>query len=374
MYLHEYETPIAHRDIKPDNILVQHRFPGDIYVKFGDFGLAQDSCELMTICGTPMYQAPEIYLEWQRYCFGEERSSYNTAVDIWSLGVVVYELMYDLPRYKSSYKNGGAAWCEKIVAEFQQDLQNWPNELGRFPLSSMLVISPDIRYTARECYELCCTASASCQTPTAVAPYSKEGEQMTGQYSPEDHVANDQGTAIWQPGPSADAYATISSYHEGSFIGSEAPPPESLPSGSRATRNRTATSKAPASSSSSARYTQRQEGRSSRREPISSQRPELAHFLEDYSPDPLNSLYVGSSIAAWTEREGSGNRESPSPDGSAPENKPWDTDAQIGQGSGLGPPPQSRVGNQGSVADVSDGEMQLAILLQAMLDPRGSKV
>ncbi|KJZ70488.1 hypothetical protein HIM_10117 [Hirsutella minnesotensis 3608] len=44
-FLHSQEPPIVHRDIKPGNILVQHRFPGDIYIKFGDFGLSRDSCD-----------------------------------------------------------------------------------------------------------------------------------------------------------------------------------------------------------------------------------------------------------------------------------------------------------------------------------------
>ena len=65
-YLHGGETPIAHRDIKPANILVEYRFDGHISVKLGDFGLSRDSAELMTICGTRLYLAPEIYSDYFR--------------------------------------------------------------------------------------------------------------------------------------------------------------------------------------------------------------------------------------------------------------------------------------------------------------------
>lgn len=57
-YLHEQTPPIVHRDIKPENVLVHSRDP--IVVKLGDFGLSRASDEMVTMCGTPRYAAPEI--------------------------------------------------------------------------------------------------------------------------------------------------------------------------------------------------------------------------------------------------------------------------------------------------------------------------
>lgn len=79
---------IYHRDLKPENVLLSSN--GD--VKLSDFGLGSvrqaDTVEsaglLNTVCGTPNYAAPEI-LSKQAYD--------GAAVDIWSLGVVLYVVL-----------------------------------------------------------------------------------------------------------------------------------------------------------------------------------------------------------------------------------------------------------------------------------------
>lgn len=119
-------------------------------------------------------------------------------------------------------------------------------------------------------------------------------------------VADEQQTVVWPSGPYAEDQPAASTYHESSFMRSEAPPPEST-SASGARQERAATSKAsgkrpaksktPSSSSSSARrHTTRRGSRSSRREASPNKQPELASFLEDYSNDPLNSHYVRSRL------------------------------------------------------------------------------
>ena len=75
---------VIHRDLKPENILMDE----SMNVKIADFGLAgittPFSGNLRQLCGTPEFTAPEIVQ-------GKEYS--GPAVDIWSLGVILYELL-----------------------------------------------------------------------------------------------------------------------------------------------------------------------------------------------------------------------------------------------------------------------------------------
>ena len=75
---------IMHRDIKPDNILVQ-KAGNNLQIKIGDFGLAEffsGGRNTYRVCGTPGFMAPEIL----------NSLPYNETVDVYSLGVILYIL------------------------------------------------------------------------------------------------------------------------------------------------------------------------------------------------------------------------------------------------------------------------------------------
>lgn len=107
-YLHGKPEPIAHKHINLSNILVECRDPGRssdrLTVKLADLGFPRPR-NLGPIDDTNTYYPPEV---WS----GRVDARYATALDIWSLGVVVFELVYRLPRPDVS---SGKAWCEKIV-------------------------------------------------------------------------------------------------------------------------------------------------------------------------------------------------------------------------------------------------------------------
>nr|XP_017092132.2 inhibitor of nuclear factor kappa-B kinase subunit beta [Drosophila bipectinata] len=76
---------VCHRDLKPDNIVIQKTGNGKIVYKLTDFGLARpapDKTMLQSVVGTRHYFAPEVV----------ESGVYNMAVDYWSLGIIGYEL------------------------------------------------------------------------------------------------------------------------------------------------------------------------------------------------------------------------------------------------------------------------------------------
>ena len=80
-FLHSHN--IIHRDIKPENILLDKNYNA----KLCDFGWSTEveRNEVRgTFCGTYEYMAPEIF----------ENEEYNSSIDIWSLGVLLYEMLH----------------------------------------------------------------------------------------------------------------------------------------------------------------------------------------------------------------------------------------------------------------------------------------
>ncbi|KAI8047224.1 kinase-like domain-containing protein [Gilbertella persicaria] len=80
-YLHGYNPPIIHRDIKCDNIFINGAH-GE--VKIGDMGTAEMKMgKKYTIIGTPEFMAPEMY----------EEEGYNEKVDIYAFGMCLLEMV-----------------------------------------------------------------------------------------------------------------------------------------------------------------------------------------------------------------------------------------------------------------------------------------
>jgi eukaryotic-like serine/threonine-protein kinase len=95
---------IVHRDIKPANFFLTRRSDGSELIKILDFGISKAPATLegnltatKTVIGTPTYMSPE-----------QMRSSRNVdhRSDIWSLGVVLYELTQGAPPFEAETFSG----------------------------------------------------------------------------------------------------------------------------------------------------------------------------------------------------------------------------------------------------------------------------
>jgi len=86
---HLHKNGIIYRDLKPENLLLD----ASGHIKMTDFGLSKEGLanadRTNTFCGTPEYLAPEVL----------DGKDYNKAVDWWSLGTLIYEMLTGLPPF-----------------------------------------------------------------------------------------------------------------------------------------------------------------------------------------------------------------------------------------------------------------------------------
>lgn len=81
-YLHNFQPPILHRDLKSPNLLVDNQFN----IKISDFGLARVKAHVQTMtgnCGTVQWMAPEVLAN----------QKYTEKADVFSFGIVVWEIV-----------------------------------------------------------------------------------------------------------------------------------------------------------------------------------------------------------------------------------------------------------------------------------------
>lgn len=95
-YMHH--VGIIHGDIKPQNIMLNIDNTGKITPVIIDFNISQvrtySSCNQQMLVQTPMYRAPEMYINVHSTDTNDQEvHNYNFRIDIWSLGVIAYEML-----------------------------------------------------------------------------------------------------------------------------------------------------------------------------------------------------------------------------------------------------------------------------------------
>jgi serine/threonine kinase 33 len=129
-YLHERD--IVHRDLKLDNILLSRAVHDDpLNIKLTDFGLSYilgKENMMQTVCGTPIYMAPEVI----------GGTGYSQSCDIWSMGVIMYFLLAGRPPF---FDTNEAALYEQISRgepSYQDELWMAVPEAARHLLGGLL--------------------------------------------------------------------------------------------------------------------------------------------------------------------------------------------------------------------------------------------
>jgi len=133
---HLHENNIIYRDLKPENVLIDY----DGYIKVTDFGLSKqnilDNHSANSFCGTPEYLAPEIV----------ESKGHGKAVDWWSLGAIIYEMLTGVPPFYSKDR-------EKLFKNIKAGNIKYPSYLTKEALSilhDLFTKDPDLRLGSGE--------------------------------------------------------------------------------------------------------------------------------------------------------------------------------------------------------------------------------
>jgi serine/threonine-protein kinase Chk2 len=141
----------VHRDIKPENILLTDK---NLSIKLADFGLAKiigEESFTTTLCGTPSYVAPEILED-------TKHRRYTKAVDIWSLGVVLYICLCGFPPFSDelySKENPYTLTQQIRMGRFDYPSPYWDSvgDPALDLIDRMLTVDVGKRYTIDECLE-----------------------------------------------------------------------------------------------------------------------------------------------------------------------------------------------------------------------------
>lgn len=131
---------ITHRDLKPDNILLQND-DEETLLKVSDFGLSkfvQKDSVLRTLCGTPLYVAPEVLLTGGR-------GSYTRKVDIWSLGVVLYTMLSGTLPFSDEYGSPATEQIKRGKFSFRHRSWKSVSPQAKKLIYEILTIDPNTR-------------------------------------------------------------------------------------------------------------------------------------------------------------------------------------------------------------------------------------
>lgn len=134
---------IMHRDLKSANVFLMSTG----IIKLGDFGFSKQYTESVSLdvgssfCGTPYYLAPELW----------ERKRYSKKADMWSLGVILYELLTLRRPFKGPSQR---EIMEQVLHGHYDPIRCDVSDSMKKILDSLLAKNPNDRPTTEQLLEL----------------------------------------------------------------------------------------------------------------------------------------------------------------------------------------------------------------------------
>ena len=134
-YIHSFSPKIIHRDIKPENLLLDDNYR----VLLSDFGWSNfldDNEFRKTFCGTPEYLSPEM----------AKKSGHNEMVDIWALGVLMFEFL-------AGYAPFSGSTPKELYSNIKKLKIHWPDDfppLAKNLITKILKLNPSERLNINE--------------------------------------------------------------------------------------------------------------------------------------------------------------------------------------------------------------------------------
>ncbi|XP_057440729.1 phosphoenolpyruvate carboxylase kinase 2-like [Lotus japonicus] len=136
---HCHRLGIAHRDVKPDNIL----FDESGNLKVADFGFAEwcgEGRSMSGVVGTPYYVAPEVVM----------RKEYTEKVDVWSAGVVLYAMLSGIPPFDGDSPEDIFAAVARANLRFPTSIFSSVSAPAKDLLRKMICRDPSRRISAEQ--------------------------------------------------------------------------------------------------------------------------------------------------------------------------------------------------------------------------------
>jgi len=139
-YLHSKK--ILHLDLKPENVAFVSEDPTDMTIKLLDFGLAKQRSHRKEkgFRGTREYMSPELAL----------RRGYTEAADMWSIGTMMYEMLFAESPFQDQENHKEAACIKRLENLFDESKESLSSEHARDLMIHLLRFDAIERLTAAE--------------------------------------------------------------------------------------------------------------------------------------------------------------------------------------------------------------------------------